>query len=200
MLRNESSESQQIPGSKFKKLPTLIELGQSNIDFYPNDRMFRPKGCLYIFHEKRFIDQSLNIYKIGQTSRNARDRLKQYEEGTEIIYEHYLNINQSEIMSIETKIKRIFRNKFKKGPQSTERFEGDIKEIKKEFIKIIEECTEGENISFDIQFKNDINEAYGILEMMPKEVYKNMDYKEAKFQILLDKMKFFNEYYQNNYN
>jgi hypothetical protein len=121
---------------------------QSNLEFVPNTKFSRPRGCLYIFYEKQFIERSQPIYKIGYTIRNARDRLGAYEPGTKIVYEYYLNLSQPEIYEIESEIKRVFGTKFKPYLPSTERFEGDIKLIKNEFISIIDRMTKDKDTSY----------------------------------------------------
>lgn len=123
-------------------------ISSTNIIFSPDNKLQRPRGCLYIFYEKEFRDKNKPIYKIGYTSRNARDRLLGYSSDTKIVLEFYLNLPPNEIMDIETEIKRKFRVRFVPCLPSTERFAGDIEEIKKYFIEIIEEKTRDKDITF----------------------------------------------------
>lgn len=137
----------------------------TNLLFNPNCELLRPRGCLYIFYEKEFQDLHKPVYKIGFTSRNSRDRLKEYQYGTKIIYEHYLALTPPNLQDIETEIKRKFRTKFIPYSGSTERFEGDIVEMRTYFIEIITEMTKDKNVSYSkdeiyispkiSEFKND---------------------------------------------
>jgi hypothetical protein len=77
-------------------------ISSTNIIFSPDNKLQRPRGCLYIFYEKEFRDKNKPIYKIGYTSRNARDRLLGYSSDTKIVLEFYLNLPPNEIMDIET--------------------------------------------------------------------------------------------------
>lgn len=123
-------------------------ISSTNIIFSPDNKLQRPRGCLYIFYEKEFRDKNKPIYKIGYSSRNARDRLLEYSSDTKIVLEFYLNLPPNEIMDIETEIKRKFRVRFVPCLPSTERFAGDIEEIKKYFIEIIKEKIRDKDISF----------------------------------------------------
>ena len=117
---------------------------KTNILFDPCDPFTRPRGCLYIVQE----NENQNIYKIGMSTRNMRDRIKEYPYGTKIIYEYYLNLEGSEILKIESSIKKEFKNIFKLCKPSTERYEGCLEEIQKHFIRIIKEQTCDRDVSF----------------------------------------------------
>jgi hypothetical protein len=149
----------------------------SNIEFYPKNKTNRPKGCLYLFHEKCYQDTSQPIYKVGFTGRNARDRLQQYERKTEIIYEHYLNLNRTQLRKIESVIKRYFRTKYILV-EGHERFQGDIEEIKKDFIDLIEQCTQGKDVSFPNSFQDD--DRFELSKHLPTQFDSNVSFKEAK--------------------
>ncbi len=117
---------------------------KTNLIFDPQNKFTRPRGCLYILQENKDVP----IYKIGMSSRNIRDRLLEYTEGTQIILEYYLNLNTSELYEIESEIKRQFTKIFKLCKPSTERFEGAIQEIENNFVRIIKEKTSGKDITF----------------------------------------------------
>jgi len=126
----------------------------SNLEFEP-EHFSRPSGCLYIFYEKIYRDQNKPIYKIGYTYRNSRDRLRDYPSDTQIIYEHYLNLSVSELLSIESKIKKEFMKTFIPCLPSNERFQGDVELMKKEMILIINELTKDKITTYNNSFNKD---------------------------------------------
>jgi hypothetical protein len=117
---------------------------QTNILFDPYNQNTRPRGCLYIVQE----NENQNIYKIGMSTRNMRNRIKEYSQGTKIIYEYYVNLEGSEILKIESEIKKEFNSIFKLCKPSTERYEGCIDDIKNHFVRIIKEKTSDKDVSF----------------------------------------------------
>lgn len=112
-------------------------------------------GIVYLIQPYEFIET--NIYKIGCSSKNSLDRCKNgYSNGTE-----FINICSCyNPFELEGKIKIRFNELFtlKKG---REYFEGNIKEMKKEFDKLVEEHKDFykqlNRIKVDEDDNNDIN-------------------------------------------
>jgi hypothetical protein len=92
-------------------------------------------GYLYIAHKRVASVIGLNIYKIGQTEKTVDERMQSYElPKPNVLY----SIPVRDARSYETKVLRIFRQRFKACKEyGKESFEGDIEQMKtvmREFV------------------------------------------------------------------
>jgi len=98
----------------------------------------KPKGyeSVYMAYLREFINSNQKIYKIGRTSQTVVERLKGYPKGSLMI--QFCNVENN--ILIEKEIKEHFSVKFKQRTDiGLEYYEGELKDMIKEFQKILYE-------------------------------------------------------------
>ena len=94
-----------------------------------------PMEYVYIIQEREFVKEGRPLYKIGRTSQKPYQRFSSYPKGS--IEFMCMSVSNSKIA--EGVIKKLFMSKFKQDRTiGVEYFEGDVEEMKKEFISLID--------------------------------------------------------------
>lgn len=97
----------------------------------------------YIYILQDGNDKGTNIYKIGRTIQQndtrKLDRLCSYTQGT--VQYGCFNVLETEIVDIETEIKKRFTEKYKLV-RGTEWFQGDVDDMKKDIYKLLLDTAE----------------------------------------------------------
>lgn len=107
---------------------------------------------IYLIREREFLDSNQNIYKIGRTSQecdNKIRRLQNYKKGSQIVL--VIEVDNNNVISLETNIKREFEKEFTSHSDGFEYFEGNVNQMKNIMIKhiLFQEKNENE-IEFEI--------------------------------------------------
>jgi hypothetical protein len=90
---------------------------------------------VYIIQEREFVKEERPLYKIGRTTQKPYQRYAGYPKGS--IEFMCMSVYNSKIA--EGLIKKVFSVKFKQDRNiGIEYFEGDVEEMKKEFILLID--------------------------------------------------------------
>jgi hypothetical protein len=90
---------------------------------------------VYIIQEREFVKEGRPLYKIGRTTQKPYQRFSNYPKGSI----EFLCMNVPNCKKAEAIIKNKFNTKFKVDRDiGVEYFEGDIDEMKKEFINLID--------------------------------------------------------------
>ena len=91
---------------------------------------------VYLVRKGKHVRKNYQIYKIGMTTKGQTERIKKYGKGTET----HLCINVLDSRVVERHIKIRFKSKFKPRPdKGSEYFEGNIEDMKKEFLDVVNE-------------------------------------------------------------
>jgi hypothetical protein len=92
---------------------------------------------IYIIQLREFINQNLDVYKIGKTQ-NVQQRKRQYPKNSKLI----LSIEVDDMHESENHLKHIFKKRFKQCKDyGTEYFEGNIEDM----TKLINEYVDNRN-------------------------------------------------------
>lgn len=95
----------------------------------------KPMEYVYIIQEREFVKEGRPLYKIGRTSQKPYQRYSSYPKGS--IEFMCMSVSNSKIA--EGVIKKLFMSKFKQDRIiGVEYFEGDVEEMKKEFMSLID--------------------------------------------------------------
>lgn len=110
----------------------------------------RPRlyGFIYIIYLREFINTNKDIYKIG-CCEDIDQRKRQYPKGSILLFTHFT----TNYMEIETKVKKIFRNKYvERRDCGIEYFEGDHHEMINDIFDIVKDI----NTYRKDEYKNEI--------------------------------------------
>jgi hypothetical protein len=134
------------------------------------------KEAIYFIHPKEYLDNNEKIYKIGRTRRMVDNRLKEYEEGCNVL----LTVNVNNSLTIENKICEIFRNNFKLV-RGREYFEGNFVKMRRIIYNLAEnevdilgiEENEKFNESSDDEIDEEVDEEVDEEEVTKQKTLKN---------------------------
>lgn len=98
-------------------------------------------GYIYLIREREFFNNNVPVYKVGMTIQKtascALERLKDYKKGSELCT--VMPVNPTHCLEIETRIKRSFREAFKKHDDGYEYFEGEPWKMIQIMFRIIDQ-------------------------------------------------------------
>jgi hypothetical protein len=102
------------------------------------DPGYKTAEYVYMIQEREFIKEKRSLYKIGRTTQRPHERFAAYPKGSEEI----LVMKVRDCKLAERILKDIFSQKFKQDRSiGVEYFEGDLEEMKREFLLFTETTT-----------------------------------------------------------
>ena len=95
---------------------------------------FKPLEYVYIIQEREFVKEGRPLYKIGRTEQEPNKRYVAYPKDSALI----IILSVPNCQEAEKAIKSLFKKKFRQDRTiGVEYFEGDVEEMKKDFIKLL---------------------------------------------------------------
>ena len=94
----------------------------------------KPIEYVYIIQEREFVKEGRPLYKIGRTKQEPNKRYVSYPKDSVL----FMMLSVPNCQNAERAIKSIFKKKFKQDRSiGVEYFEGNIEEMKKEYLKLL---------------------------------------------------------------